>query len=76
MCVCVCIQIQNKQRDLDALNTRYETLLAQIRDNQEKYRKEEEDLHVRMNSIIINRLKITAGKDWMVFFYYSDLLHT
>lgn len=49
LCVCVSPQIQYKQQELDALNTRYETLLAQIRDNQEKYKKTEEDLQVRWN---------------------------
>lgn len=43
----MCLQIQNKQRELDILNTRNEALQAQIREAQERHRKEEEDLHVR-----------------------------
>ena len=40
------MQILNKERELDAVKTRNEYLLAQIRDTVEKHKKEEEDLQV------------------------------
>uniref|UniRef100_A0A672KBC8 Desmin-like n=2 Tax=Sinocyclocheilus grahami TaxID=75366 RepID=A0A672KBC8_SINGR len=45
--------IQNKERDLDSLKTKNEALEAQIRETQEKYRKELEELQVR-NQVTYN----------------------
>ena len=44
------LQIQNKERDLDDLRTKNEALEAQIREFQEKYKKEQEDLQVSVDS--------------------------
>lgn len=43
-----CPKIQSKERDLDTLRARNEALEAQIREMQEKYRKELEDLQVNV----------------------------
>lgn len=43
----MCLQIQNKQRELDALKNRNEALLLQIKEAQEKYKQEEEELMVK-----------------------------
>lgn len=45
-----CRQIQSKERDLDSLRTRNEALEAQIRETQEKYKKELEELQVNADS--------------------------
>lgn len=45
-----CFQIQSKERDLDSMRTKNEALEAQIREMQEKYRKELEDLQVKLRS--------------------------
>lgn len=42
------LQIQNRQRDLDSLRTKNEALEAQIREMQEKNKKELEELQVNM----------------------------
>ncbi|KAK3545063.1 hypothetical protein QTP86_033254 [Hemibagrus guttatus] len=66
--------IQNKQRELDSLNNRYETLLAQIRDNQEKYRKEEEDLQARIEALKLE-MKTVKEKITLLLKEYQDLLN-
>lgn len=43
----MCFQIQNKQRELDALKNRNEALLLQMKEAQERYKKEEEELQVK-----------------------------
>lgn len=43
------LQIQSKERDLDVLRTRNDALEAQIREMQEKYKKELEDLQVNVD---------------------------
>ncbi|KAK3517383.1 hypothetical protein QTP70_008058 [Hemibagrus guttatus] len=68
------LQIQNKQRELDSLNNRYETLLAQIRDNQEKYRKEEEDLQARIEALKLE-MKTVKEKITLLLKEYQDLLN-
>lgn len=44
------LQIQSKERDLGSLRTRNEALEAQIRETQEKYKKELEELQVNADS--------------------------
>lgn len=44
------LQIQSKERDLDSLRTRNEALEAQIRETQDKYKKELEELQVNVDS--------------------------
>ncbi|TSZ83230.1 Desmin [Bagarius yarrelli] len=66
--------IQNKQRELDSLNTRYESLLAQIRDNQEKYRKEEDELQARIEALKLE-MKTVKEKIALMLKEYQDLLN-
>lgn len=42
----MCVQILDKERELDAVKTRNEYLVNQIRDTVEKHKMEEEDLQV------------------------------
>ncbi|XP_047454829.1 glial fibrillary acidic protein [Mugil cephalus] len=66
--------IQNKERDLDALRTKNEALELQIRETQEKYRKELEDLQARIEALQLE-LKTTKGKIALHLREYQDLLN-
>ncbi|KAI4892300.1 hypothetical protein NFI96_026173 [Prochilodus magdalenae] len=66
--------IQNKERDLDALKTRNEALEAQIREKQEKYRKELEELQARIESLQLE-LKTTKEKIALHLREYQELLN-
>nr|XP_046254892.1 glial fibrillary acidic protein [Scatophagus argus] len=66
--------IQSKERDLDVLRTRNEALEAQIRETQEKYRKELEDLQARIEALQLE-LKSTKEKIALHLREYQDLLN-
>ncbi|XP_062421665.1 glial fibrillary acidic protein isoform X2 [Pungitius pungitius] len=66
--------IQSKNRDLDALRSKNEALEAQIREAQEKYKKEVEDLHARIEALQLE-LKSTKGKIALHLREYQDLLN-
>ncbi|XP_018551542.1 LOW QUALITY PROTEIN: notochord granular surface [Lates calcarifer] len=66
--------ILNKERELEALRTRNEYLEAQIRDATEKYKKQEEDLQVRIEEIKLD-LKVTKEKIALLLREYQDLLN-
>ncbi|XP_070768665.1 glial fibrillary acidic protein [Enoplosus armatus] len=66
--------IQNKERDLDSLRTRNEALEAQIREMQERYRKEQEDLQARIEALQLE-LKSTKEKIALHLREYQDLLN-
>ncbi|XP_035244238.1 glial fibrillary acidic protein [Anguilla anguilla] len=66
--------IQNKERDLEALKTRNETLEAQIRERQEKYKKELEELQAKIDSLKLE-MKITKEKIALHLREYQDLLN-
>ncbi|XP_070692102.1 desmin [Pempheris klunzingeri] len=66
--------IQSKERDLDALRTRNEGLEAQIREMQEKYKKELEDLQARIETLQLE-LKSTKEKIALHLREYQDLLN-
>ncbi|KAM8869283.1 uncharacterized protein AB9W97_016705 isoform 2-T2 [Spinachia spinachia] len=66
--------IQSKDRDLDALRSRNEALEAQIREAQEKYKKELEDLQARIEALQLE-LKSTKGKIALHLREYQDLLN-
>ncbi|XP_026866942.2 notochord granular surface isoform X2 [Electrophorus electricus] len=66
--------IQNKQRELDALRTRNEALQAQIRDAQEKYMKEEEELQARIEALKVE-MKMVKEKITLLLKEYQDLLN-
>uniref|UniRef100_A0AAY4AI34 IF rod domain-containing protein n=1 Tax=Denticeps clupeoides TaxID=299321 RepID=A0AAY4AI34_9TELE len=66
--------IQNKERDMDALQTRNEALEAQIREAQEKYKKELEDLNARIEALQVE-LKSTKEKIALHLREYQDLLN-
>ncbi|KAL6108796.1 uncharacterized protein ACO6RY_12064 [Pungitius sinensis] len=66
--------IQSKNRDLDALRSRNEALEAQIREAQEKYKKEVEDLQARIEALQLE-LKSTKGKIALHLREYQDLLN-
>ncbi|XP_051976878.1 desmin-like isoform X2 [Xyrauchen texanus] len=66
--------IQNKQRELDALNTRNEALMLQIQEAQEKYKKEEEELKARIEALKED-LKSIKGKIALLLREYQDLLN-
>nr|XP_019946653.1 PREDICTED: desmin-like isoform X1 [Paralichthys olivaceus] len=67
-------EIQNKERDLDDLRTKNEALEAQILELQEKYRKEQEDMHARIESLQLE-LKSTKEKIALHLREYQDLLN-
>ncbi|XP_054478385.1 desmin [Anoplopoma fimbria] len=66
--------IQSKDRDLDAMRSRNEALEAQIREAQEKYKKELEDLQARIEALHLE-LKSTKGKIALHLREYQDLLN-
>ncbi|XP_051547164.1 desmin-like [Myxocyprinus asiaticus] len=66
--------IQNKQRELDALNTRNEALMLQIHEAQEKYKKEEEELKARIEALKED-LKSIKGRIALLLREYQDLLN-
>ncbi|XP_051544183.1 desmin-like [Myxocyprinus asiaticus] len=66
--------IQNKQRELDALNTRNEALMLQIKEAQEKYKKEEEELKARIEALKED-LKSIKGRIALLLREYQDLLN-
>uniref|UniRef100_A0A3P9AIC0 IF rod domain-containing protein n=1 Tax=Esox lucius TaxID=8010 RepID=A0A3P9AIC0_ESOLU len=66
--------ILNKERGLDALKTRNEALETQIREAQEKYKKELEDLQERIEALK-EELKSTKSKIALHLREYQDLLN-
>ncbi|XP_035280201.1 notochord granular surface isoform X2 [Anguilla anguilla] len=66
--------IQSKERELEALKTRNETLEIQIREALEKYKKEEEDLKARIEALTVE-LKSIKGKIALHLREYQDLLN-
>ncbi|KAF6728136.1 Desmin [Oryzias melastigma] len=68
------LQIQNKERDLDSMRTKNEALEAQIRERQEKYKKELEDLQARIEALQLE-LKSTKGKIALHLREYQELLN-
>ncbi|XP_067284243.1 notochord granular surface [Pseudorasbora parva] len=67
-------EIQNKQRELDALKNRNEALLLMIKEAQERYRKEEEELQSRIETLK-EELKSIKGKIALLLREYQDLLN-
>ncbi|KAG9347250.1 hypothetical protein JZ751_004817, partial [Albula glossodonta] len=68
------LQIQNKERELEALRTRNETLEAMILEAQEKYKKIEEDLQAKIDALTLE-LKTTKEKIALHLREYQDLLN-
>ncbi|KAK2902848.1 hypothetical protein Q8A67_007561 [Cirrhinus molitorella] len=66
--------IQNKGRDLDSLKTKNEALEAQIRETQEKYRKELEELQARIEALQLE-LKSSKQRTALLLREYQDLLN-
>ncbi|XP_071240060.1 desmin-like isoform X1 [Salvelinus alpinus] len=66
--------ILNKERGLEALMTKNEALEAQIREAQEKYKKELEDLQARIEALK-EELKSTKSKIALHLREYQDLLN-
>lgn len=66
--------IQSKERDMESLRTRNEALEAQIREMQEKYRKELEDLQARIEAKQLE-LKSTKEKIALHLREYQELLN-
>ncbi|KAF7658367.1 hypothetical protein LDENG_00013410 [Lucifuga dentata] len=66
--------ILNKERNLDALKTKNESLEAQIRDVAEKHKKAEEGLQDRIEEIKLD-LKTTKEKIALLLREYQDLLN-
>lgn len=66
--------ILNKERDLETLKTRNEFLEAQIRDAGQKYKKKEEELQGRIDSINLD-MKVTKEKIALLLREYQDLLN-
>ncbi|KAJ8290899.1 hypothetical protein GJAV_G00018980 [Gymnothorax javanicus] len=66
--------IQNKERELEALKIRNESLEAQIRERQEKYKKELEELQAKIDSLQLE-LKSTKEKIALHLREYQDLLN-
>lgn len=70
------LQIQSKGSELDSLRTRNEALEAQIREMQEKYRKELEDLQVcvHLNAVVTqNSLPQQIYMD--IIYIYIYIIH-
>uniref|UniRef100_A0A673GZZ9 Glial fibrillary acidic protein-like n=1 Tax=Sinocyclocheilus rhinocerous TaxID=307959 RepID=A0A673GZZ9_9TELE len=67
-------EIQNKQRELDALKNRNEALLLQIQEAQERHKKEEEELQIRIETLT-EELKSIKGKIGLLLREYQDLLN-
>ncbi|XP_066514392.1 desmin-like [Hoplias malabaricus] len=66
--------IQNKERDMDALKNKNELLEAQIREKQEKHRKELELLQARIEALQLE-LKSTKEKIALHLREYQELLN-
>ncbi|XP_056219435.1 notochord granular surface [Seriola aureovittata] len=66
--------ILNKERELEALKSRNEYLEAQIRNAAVKYKKEEEDLQERIESIKLD-LRVTKEKIALLLREYQELLN-
>lgn len=66
--------ILNKERGLEALKTKNEALEAQIREAQEKYKKELDDLQARIEALK-EELKSTKSKIALHLREYQDLLN-
>nr|XP_019947553.1 PREDICTED: glial fibrillary acidic protein-like isoform X1 [Paralichthys olivaceus] len=64
----------NKERELEAMRTRNEYLEAQIRDAAARYKKEEEDLQERIESIKLD-LNVMKEKIAMLLREYQELLN-
>ncbi|XP_032399228.1 notochord granular surface isoform X1 [Etheostoma spectabile] len=64
----------NKERELEAVKTRNESLEARICDAAKKYKKEEEDLEERIKAIKME-LKVTKEKIALLLREYQDLLN-
>ncbi|XP_077090906.1 notochord granular surface [Siphateles boraxobius] len=67
-------EIQNKLRELDVLKNRNEALLLQIKEAQEKYKREEEELQIRIEAVK-EELKSIKGKIALLLRDYQDLLN-
>ncbi|XP_051747223.1 notochord granular surface [Ctenopharyngodon idella] len=67
-------EVQNKQRELEALKNRNEALLLQIKEAQEKHRQEEEELLNRIETLK-EELKSIKGKIALLLREYQDLLN-
>uniref|UniRef100_A0A3Q2QI52 Zgc:172323 n=1 Tax=Fundulus heteroclitus TaxID=8078 RepID=A0A3Q2QI52_FUNHE len=67
--------IQSKERDLDSLRTRNEALEAQIREAQEKYKKELEELQQARIEALQLELKSTKEKIALHLREYQELLN-
>ncbi|XP_050963075.1 notochord granular surface isoform X2 [Labeo rohita] len=67
-------EIQNKQRELEALKNRNEALLLQMREAQERYKKEEAELQIRIETLK-EELKSIKGKIALLLRDYQDLLN-
>ncbi|KPP71785.1 desmin-like [Scleropages formosus] len=66
--------IQNKERDLEALKNKKEALEAQIREAQEKHKKELEELQAKIESLQLE-LKSTKEKIALHLREYQELLN-
>ncbi|XP_030260976.1 notochord granular surface isoform X1 [Sparus aurata] len=66
--------ILDKERELDAVKTRNEYLVNQIRDTVEKHKMEEEDLQERMEANKLD-LKVTKEKIALLLREHQDLLN-
>ncbi|CAL8313638.1 unnamed protein product [Lota lota] len=66
--------IVNKERELEALKTRNEYLEAVLRDAVVRFRKEEEDLQVRIGGLKVD-LQVTKEKIALLLRDYQDLLN-
>ncbi|XP_057179491.1 notochord granular surface [Triplophysa rosa] len=67
-------EMQNKQRELDALKTRNEALMLQVQEAQERYKREEEELKVRIEKLK-EELKSFKGKIALLLREYQELLN-
>ncbi|XP_066525862.1 notochord granular surface [Hoplias malabaricus] len=66
--------IQNKERELELLKTRNEALQAQIREAQERHRKEEDVLEARIEALKLD-MKAVKEKITLLLKEYQDLLN-
>lgn len=64
--MCMCLQVQNKQRELEALKNRNEALLLQIKEAQEKHRQEEEELLVKTRPLQ-HKEKVTVAASEIIY---------
>ncbi|XP_030639182.1 notochord granular surface [Chanos chanos] len=66
--------IQSKERELESLKTKNEALMVQIREAQEKHKKEEEDLLAHIEALKLEQ-KVTKEKIAHLLREYQDLLN-